>query len=184
MEKETLKNILDFLKEKEGKSSIRWKLLHNEPFTEKELNVDGKFIFDGFLDLSGTNITSLPKGLEVRGNLYLRNCKSLTSLPEGLSVWGTLDLFKCISLKSLPEGLLLGGLNLTNCKSLTSLPEGMKVGRGGLNLTNCKSLTSLPEGLKVGDKLFIQDMPLAKFSDESLKDMIGLNGYIKGKIVR
>jgi len=162
MEKETLKNILDFLKEKEGKSSIRWKLLHNEPFTEEELNVDGKFIFDGFLDLSGTNITSLPKGLEVRGNLYLRNCKSLTSLPEGLSVWGTLDLFKCISLKSLPEGLLLGGLNLTNCKSLTSLPEG----------------------LKVGDKLFIQDMPLAKFSDESLKDMIGLNGYIKGKIVR
>jgi len=162
MEKETLKNILDFLKEKEGKSSIRWKLLHNEPFTEEELNVDGKFIFDGFLDLSGTNITSLPKGLEVRGNLYLRNCKSLTSLPEGLSVWGTLDLFKCISLKSLPEGLLLGGLNLTNCKSLTSLPEG----------------------LKVGDKLFIQDMPLAKFSNESLKDMIGLNGYIKGKIVR
>jgi len=79
-----------------------------------------------------------------------------------LSVWGTLDLFKCISLKSLPEGLLLGGLNLTNCKSLTSLPEG----------------------LKVGDKLFIQDMPLAKFSNESLKDMIGLNGYIKGKIYR
>jgi hypothetical protein len=183
MEKETLKNILDFLKEKEGKSSIRWKLLHNEPFTEEELNVDGKFIFDGFLDLSGKNITSLPKGLEVRGNLYLRNCKSLTSLPEGLSVWGTLDL-KGSTIKSLPEGLLLGGLNLTNCKSLTSLPEGMKVGRGGLNLTNCKSLTSLPKGLKVGENLYIKNSPLAKFSDESLKDMIGLNGYIKGKIVR
>jgi hypothetical protein len=161
MEKETLKNILDFLKEKEGKSSIRWKLLHNEPFTEEELNVDGKFIFDGFLDLSGKNITSLPKGLEVRGNLYLRNCKSLTSLPEGLSVWGTLDL-KGSTIKSLPEGLLLGGLNLTNCKSLTSLPEGMKV----------------------GENLYIKNSPLAKFSDESLKDMIGLNGYIKGKIVR
>jgi hypothetical protein len=161
MEKETLKNILDFLKEKEGKSSIRWKLLHNEPFTEKELNVDGKFIFDGFLDLSGKNITSLPKGLEVRGNLYLQNCKSLTSLPEGLSVWGTLDL-KGSTIKSLPEYLNI---------------------KDDLDLSHTK-ITSLPKGLKVGENLYIKNSPLAKFSDESLKDMIGLNGYIKGKIVR
>jgi hypothetical protein len=55
---------------------------------------------------------------------------------------------------------------------------------GFLSLIDCSNLETLPEGLEVGDKLFIQDMPLAKFSDESLKDMIGLNGYIKGKIVR
>jgi hypothetical protein len=137
MEKETLKKILDFLKQNENRNiPIAWKLINNEPLTEKELTIDRD------LDLKGSTI------------------------------------------KSLPEGLLLGGLNLTNCKSLTSLPEGMKVGRGGLNLTNCKSLTSLPKGLKVGENLYIKNSPLAKFSDESLKDMIGLNGYIKGKIVR
>ena len=160
MKKETLKRIFEFLKEKEGKSSIKWKLIHNEPFKEGEFTEE-ELIFDEYLDLSGRNITSLPKGLQVWGDFYLRNCKSLTSLLEGLSVWGTLDL--------------------TNCTSLTSLPKGLVVGRNGLNLTNCKSLTSLPEGLKVSGKLQLKKTPLAELSDESLKDMIGLNGYIEGK---
>jgi hypothetical protein len=180
MEKEALKRIFEFLKEKEGKSSIRWKIIHNEPFTEDEFTEE-ELIFDEYLNLSGENITSLPKGLEVIGNLYLRNCTSLTSLPEGLSVWGTLDLLNCKSLTSLPEGIRVGGLDLTNCTSLTSLPEGLVVGRNGLNLTNCKSLTSLPKGLKVSGKLQLKKTPLAELSDESLKDMIGLNGYIEGK---
>ena len=180
MERETIEKILNFLKEKEGKSSIKWKIIHNEPFTEDEFTEE-ELIFDEYLDLSGENITSLPKGLAVWGNLYLRNCKSLTSLPEGLSVWGTLDLFKCTSLTTLPKGMSVGGLDLTNCTSLTSLPEGLVVGRNGLNLTNCKSLTSLPEGLKVSGKLQLKKTPLAELSDESLKDMIGLNGYIEGK---
>jgi hypothetical protein len=180
MEKEALKRIFEFLKEKEGKSSIRWKIIHNEPFKEEEFTEE-ELIFDEYLDLSGINITSLPKGLEVIGNLYLRNCTSLTSLPEGLSVWGTLDLLNCKSLTSLPEGIRVGGLDLTNCTSLTSLPEGLVVGRNGLNLTNCKSLTSLPKGLKVSGKLQLKKTPLAELSDESLKDMIGLNGYIEGK---
>ena len=158
MEKEALKRIFEFLEAKEGKSSIKWKIIHNEPFKEEEFTEE-ELIFDEYLDLSGINITSLPKGLQVWGNLYLRNCKSLTSLPEGLSVWGTLDLL--------------------NCKSLTSLPEGIRV--GGLDLTNCTSLTSLPKGLKVSGKLQLKKTPLAELSDESLKDMIGLNGYIEGK---
>ena len=180
MEKEELKRIFQFLKEKEGKSSIKWKIIHNEPFKEEEFTEE-ELIFDEYLDLSGRNITSLPKGLQVWGNLYLRNCKSLTSLPEGLSVWGTLDLLNCKSLTSLPEGIRVGGLDLTNCTSLTSLPKGLVVGRNGLNLTNCKSLTSLPKGLKVSGKLQLKKTPLAELSDESLKDMIGLNGYIEGK---
>ena len=180
MEKEALKKIFDFLKEKEGKSSIVWKLIHNEPFKEGEFTEE-ELIFDEYLDLSGRNITSLPKGLQVWGHFYLRNCKSLTSLPEGLSVWGTLDLTNCKSLTSLPEGMRVGGLDLTNCTSLTSLPKGLVVGRNGLNLTNCKSLTSLPEGLKVDGKLWLKKTPLAELSDESLKDMIGLNGYINRK---
>jgi hypothetical protein len=42
------------------------------------------------LDLSSSNITSLPKGLEVKGGLSLYESE-ITSLPEGLKVGG--DLF-------------------------------------------------------------------------------------------
>ncbi len=179
MEKETLKRIIQFLEEKgEHKVPFRWKLINNEPLTKEEL------IVDDYLDLSNTWIASLPEGLAVWGHLYLRNCTSLTSLPEGLSVWGTLDLFKCTSLTTLPKGMRIGGLDLTNCTSLTSLPEGLSVGSGGLNLTNCKNLTSLPEGLEVRGKLRLKKTPLAELSDESLRDMIGLNGYIKGRIFK
>jgi len=91
------------------------------------------------------------------------------------------SLPNCTSLSYLQVVLYVGCLDLTNCTSLTSLPKGLVVDRNGLNLTNCKSLTSLPEGLKVSGKLQLKKTPLAELSDESLKDMIGLNGYIEGK---
>ena len=45
----------------------------------------------GWLDLNGTEITSLPEGLTVGGWLDLRGTE-ITSLPEGLTVGGDLDL--------------------------------------------------------------------------------------------
>jgi hypothetical protein len=84
MENKTLKNIFNFLEEKEGKKSVLWKLFNNEPLTKDELVVKGS------LDLSSSNITSLPKGLEVKGGLSLYESE-IISLPEGLKVHG--DLF-------------------------------------------------------------------------------------------
>ena len=55
------------------------------------------------LDLSYTQITSLPEGLSVGGWLNLR-CTPITSLPEGLSVGGWLDL-SYTQITSLPEDL-------------------------------------------------------------------------------
>ena len=104
MEKDTLKKILNFLSENEGKNaatygSIEWKILFNEPITKEEANIEGG-LYLNYLD-----VTSLPEGLKVGGALDLENCKSLTSLPEGLKVGGYLDLNKCKSLTSLPKGL-------------------------------------------------------------------------------
>ena len=45
----------------------------------------------GYLDLEGTQITSLPDGLTVGGSLDLRGTQ-ITSLPDGLTVGGYLDL--------------------------------------------------------------------------------------------
>ena len=67
MEKETLKNIMRFLENEENKTSFKWKLLNDEPFTEEELNIKGN------LDLDDTKIRTLPKGLKVWTTLYIRN---------------------------------------------------------------------------------------------------------------
>jgi hypothetical protein len=78
MEKETMKKIFDFLKEKEGitpKSNLRFKLVFNEPLTKEDLNFNG-----GRLNLSNLKVKSLPEGLNVNGRLDL-SYSEITLLP-------------------------------------------------------------------------------------------------------
>ena len=85
MKKETLKRIFKFLEEKEEhKAPFIWKLENNIPLTEEELNVKGN------LNLAHSEISFLPEGLKVRGNLSLYSCKNIKSLPKGLEVNGFL----------------------------------------------------------------------------------------------
>jgi hypothetical protein len=155
MEKETLKKIFEFLEENgEHNAPLLWKHINNIPLTDDELHIKG------YLDLQGTNITSLPEGLKVGGTLYLQGT-NITSLPEGLKVAGVLDLNRCTSLTSLPEGLEVGSyLDI----------EGTKI-------------TSLPKGLQVESSLHIGGTPLKKYSDDELREMVK-PGFIKGKIWR
>ena len=103
MEKETLKKIFTFLEEEENKDKpFMWKLMNNEPLTDEELFVEGD------LDLTKTDIESLPDGLKVEANLSLYGCKNIQSLPEGLEVGGFLDLGYS-NITSLPKGLKVGG---------------------------------------------------------------------------
>jgi hypothetical protein len=159
MEKGALKKILDFLEEEENKTpmdkgGIRWKLVFNEPLTYDELNISGN------LDLSNTDIISLPEGLEVEGSLYLRNCKSLAFLPESLKVGKSLALY--------------------GCKNLTSIPESLE---RILNLEiSHTSIESLPKGLVVLGDLVISGT-MAKLSNEKIREMVK-PGIIKGRILR
>ena len=101
MEKEQLKRIFDFLEEKgEHNKPLKLKLIFNEPLTEEDLDVKVG------LDLTNTNITSLPEGLKVSGFLSLRNT-NITSLPKDLKVGGYLDLGGT-KIASLPKGLKIG----------------------------------------------------------------------------
>ena len=155
MEKETLKNIFDFLEKNDNKRKpLMWKLKNNIPITEKD-----DLIVKGSLDLSSSNITSLPKGLEVKGSLILYESE-IISLPEGLKVGIDLDLRNSY---------------------IESLPEGLEVG-DELDLAYTY-ITSLPKGLKVGGLLIIIESDLLKYSDEEIRKMIE-PGYIKKKIVR
>ena len=193
MEKEALKNIFDFLEEKENKNKpFVWKIMNNEPFTDDELNIKGN------LSLIEENITYLPKGLKVSGNLNLRSCKRLKSLPDNLYVGGELDL-ESTNIKKLPKGLYVGDhLLLVNLKikslpddlyvgrgldlgysEITSLPEGFEV-REFLSIYSTK-IKNLPKGLKVYGNLHIGEGPIVKFSDDEIRKMIE-PGFIKGKI--
>ena len=103
MEKETLKKIFTFLEEEENKDKpFMWKLMNNEPLTDEELFVEGD------LDLTETDIESLPDGLNVEDNLSLYGCKNIQSLPEGLKVGEDLEL-QNTPIQLLPKGLKVWG---------------------------------------------------------------------------
>ena len=103
MEKETLKKIFTFLEENgEHNPPFMWKLMNNEPLTDEELFVEGD------LDLTETDIESLPDGLHIEDILSLYGCKNIQSLPKGLEVGEDLDLGHS-NITSLPKGLKVWG---------------------------------------------------------------------------
>ena len=161
MKRETIGNILTFLKEKEGKELPKnWNIierLENHPD-------DIQYRYDGILSLSHSNITKLPNDLYVDGHLWLDNT-NITKLPDKLYVDRS--------------------LSLENCKQLTKLPNNLYVG-GYLDLTNCEHITELPNGLYVRRSLFIYNTPLAnKYTDEEIKDIVAsTGGTLIGKIFR
>ena len=73
-----------------------------------DYNIEGNNLtVGGSLDLSGTNITSLPDNLTVGGYLDLSGT-NITSLPDNLTVGGSLDL-RGTNITSLPDNLTVGG---------------------------------------------------------------------------
>jgi hypothetical protein len=119
MKHNILKNIFDFLEEKgEHRTPFLWKWLTNEPLTEDDLHIKGD------LDLTYSNIESLPEGLNISGDLNLTFCENISSLPEGLIVRGNLIVEDCSQLYSLPKGLKVGGTLYINTSPLGEYSEG------------------------------------------------------------
>jgi len=119
MEKEALKRIFEFLEEKEEHNPpFLWKWKNEIPLTEKDLDIEGD------LDLTYSNIESLPEGLKVSGDLILSYCENISSLPEGLIVRGNLILQDCSQLYSLPKGLKVGGTLYIDMSPLGNYSNG------------------------------------------------------------
>ena len=106
----------------------------------------------GYLDLEGTNITSLPDNLTVGGSLDLEGT-NITSLPDNLTVGGSLDL-EGTNITSLPDNLTVGGSLDLRGTNITSLPDNLTVG-GSLDLRGT-NITSLPDNLTVGGYLDLE----------------------------
>ena len=79
---------------------------------------------DGWLDLSGTKITSLPDNLTVGGSLDIRWTK-ITSIPENLTVGGSLYIAGT-KITSLPENLTVGGSLLLSKTPIESKEQEAK----------------------------------------------------------
>ena len=180
-------SLFKFIESKRPKYRVPFKLkLIYDPnsFTKDDLNIEGD------LNLSGTNLTSLPAGLKIGGYLDLGNT-NITSLPDGLTVGGSLNLrdtpitslpvsltvanslyLQKTQVTSLPDGLTVNGtLDLANTK-ITSLPAGLIV-KDNLFLSNSK-ITSLPVGLTVGGSIHMKNTPMSKkgYSENEILKMI------------
>jgi hypothetical protein len=161
MEKETLKNIFNFLEENERhQTPFLWKWVNNIPLTEKDLNIEGN------LDLTNTDIKSLPDGLKVAGNLNLTET-DMESLPERLEVAGNLYLDHSF-IKSLPKDLKVGGYLSIEATYIKSLPRGLQVG-GDLYLNDSKLLNNID----YNDSNELRDI---------VKKMVE-PGFIKGNVI-
>ncbi len=113
------------------------------------------------LNLSNTQITSLPDNLTIGGDLYLSNTQ-ITSLPDNLSVGRNLNLSNT-QITSLPDNLTVEGwLDLRNTQ-ITSLPDNLTIG-GDLYLRNTQ-ITSLPDNLSVGGGLYLNNTPITSLPD-------------------
>ena len=182
MEKETLKNILDFLKHNENRNiPFMWKLKNNEPFTDDELHIKGDLV------LEESNITSLPEGLKVGGSLNLASCIDLKSLPDNLKVGENLSLSET-RFRFLPKGLEVGGTLDLYASEIDSLPKDLKVG-GDLNIEGTY-IELLPSGLQVGGDLYLNDSKLLNNIDyndsNELRDIVKKMvepGFIKGNVI-
>jgi hypothetical protein len=161
MEKETLKKIFEFLEENERhQTPFLWKWVNNIPLTEKDLNIEGE------LDLTNTDIKSLPDGLKVAGDLNLTET-DMESLPERLEVAGNLYLDHSF-IKSLPKDLKVGGYLSIEATYIKSLPRGLQVG-GDLYLNDSKLLNNID----YNDSNELRDI---------VKKMVE-PGFIKGNVI-
>ncbi len=172
MDRNTIENILNFLKEKEDKELPKSWFDSIEKIKEtlkliKELenHPDGtQYKHYSKLDLSYSIIKKLPNDLYVTGYLSLYNCKQLTKLPDKLYVGYS--------------------LNSRYCQQLTELPDNLYV---GTTLSIIKTnIEEIPNNLYVGSNLSIKNTPLAeKYTDEEIYEMVAsTGGEINGNIIR
>ena len=149
-------NLFKFIEDKKPqyKTPFKVKLIYApETLTKEELNVEGD------LNLSNTQIQSLPSGLEVR-DLWLDDTP-IQSLPNDLKVKGTLSL-PYTPIKDLPNNLTVKNLILHDIP-IKSLPDNLTV-KGDLDLSNTplsKKYTTEEEikakypGIKVKGKIYL-----------------------------
>lgn len=91
-----------------------------------ELLSMNKLQIKGDLNLTGSEISDLPDGLNVGGSLILAQCKNIKALPNKMVIGKNLDLTET-EIGKLPQDLKLAGkLYMKGCK-IEKVPEGINI---------------------------------------------------------
>ena len=138
--------LLDILKEVEGEKTLTTRRTREERvegLIRNYIRNGGK----GDLDLSDSNVTSLPKNLKVEGSLNLIN-NPLKDLPSGLVVGGSLYMDDT-KITDIPSNIKVRKSIIARNSKIVRLPDNLTV-NGLLNLSR-NPLTSLPDNLTAWD---------------------------------
>jgi hypothetical protein len=152
-----------------------WNVL--QKFLESQGNP--RYSIGGNLDLfRRDDIESLGNLVRVEGDLNLNVSWGLRSLGNLEYVGGVLDLFNNKYLESLGDLKYVGGtLRADYGSNITSL-DNLKYVGGNLKLSHCLRLRSLGNLEKVVGDLNIYNTPLAHHTEEQIRRMVEVGGYI------
>lgn len=118
--------------------------------------------FEGTLNISGTDLTELPRDLIVTGHL-IANDTCLSELPPGLKVRGNVELRRS-QIRRLGDAVKVNGNMDLSGSRMMILPNGLTVG-GSLDLSNTK-VWKLPSGLRVGHTLDISSTDISEIPED------------------
>jgi len=143
------------------------KIIKQLPLTEEEKNIEGN------LELSGTNIPTLPEGLKINGSLILSN-SGIRKFPNKIYIKDNLNLASCKNLTTIPPIKINGDL-IIYYSSITTLPPGLQVG-GDLRANN-SLLRTISKNTKIGETLYIQVTDITSLPDDLQAKKIYLNKF-------
>ena len=168
------KKIADYAKDPSGNLELK----------ELDFNItlpDNLYVH-GNLDLYGTEIEQLPKGLKIMGSLILRFCKKLKEIPEDIEIIHDLEMEYTSLIRTLPDNLTVHTLWAFR-SNLQSLPNNLTT-REDIWANNT-FLKDIGKNLKVHGDLRIRQTPISKeFEPEDI--LIGIKhngGFVKGQII-
>jgi hypothetical protein len=152
-----------------------WNVL--QKFLESQGNP--RYSIGGNLDLfRRDDIESLGNLVKVEGDLNLNVSWGLRSLGNLEYVGGVLDLFNNKYLESLGDLKYVGGTLRADYGSNISSLDNLKYVGGNLKLSHCLRLRSLGNLEKVVGDLNIYNTPLAHHTEEQIRRMVEVGGYI------
>lgn len=135
-------------------------------------SVGANTIIGGTLDLSYSQVRTLPADIQVGKHIILNNTP-LESLPDGLSVDGGINVCHT-PLAVLPRGLKAKeGLYLVDT-NVTALPLDLEVGNE-LRVGDCPSIT-VPDGFKTPGHLTIIDVDSVTLGEDMVVGSLRLHG--------